>query len=1060
MGEIPRIFTVTVDANACAPGELERRVTELDRQVGRSQGSDEPAFEIAGIAARLRDLGYPAPPRSARFETTGLLGTGANGRVYAVRDHDLDRPVAVKLLSEERPSGDELARFVEEARITASLEHPNVLPVHDIALNSRGQAYFTMKRIEGRSLGDALGESSPGRRLAPLDDHNALVNVVSGVCQALALAHRRRIVHQDVKPDNIMLGEFGEVLLVDWGSAQRLDAGAPRLYGTPLYMSPEQARRERADERSDVYCVGATLFHALTLRPPTWDDDAERFWTRKRAGELDEPTLAERAAVPAPLLAIALKALQPRPEQRYADAGALLEDLRRFQAGVAVSAWREPWWRRARRWHHRNRRALWSWTAAGTVLLTLVAALWGERLQEMATWGDPIVDERFADDSWRERWLPGPGSFERRGTRMVSTGGGDNLLVLKERLQGDIAVEYEAEMLPGGHPCDISLIWARDRELSPDGRRVVKLVGVYDLQVGAYDGAYTAIALGDTGRQVAVDPFRPEPGRRYRMRIEVVGDRLSLAVDGRVLCEWVDQFPVTGGYIALRGYYEEKAFGPVRVYSARHGLPEKVRATAIGDATASLVENTDDPAKRSYAYGIAAHEYEMVATSHPETRIGREALYKQGLCLWLDGQHERAFALWRPLRGGEFDAQVRVHDIEEALAAKDVPLALSRIEQLAAVGSEGRHLAAMRWADGITPAIALDDHAQLQAYLETHDRCLASESAVDFLAGTALKQLGRPEEVLRRYPYQRCLCAQALAELGRGEELVERYPDQRGPYTAACAHMGLYERMDYDFLSFQGHEALVLQGRGEEVLTRFPEDHENCAYALIALGRLDELLERYPEIWYHRARALCLLGRTGELSDRADATRFWMHQALGEYDEMQRDPHTPPDRLQWARCGSGLEAWIAGDRAAARERFAAPPIDPTAATAELAWPRCILAPYLEGLASGDWSALDRSLDDLLAHHRYTDIQRYWHMAAYLAGRIDDRAFLAQPVKAWTPGRLLLLRAMRRERLGDRAGAAADYAALLALPAWRRGEEPDALRDRFVSWRLSELRPPP
>ena len=142
------------------------------------------------------------------------------------------------------------------------------------------------------------------------------MNVILRVCDAVACAHGRGILHRDIKPDNIMLGAFGEVMLVDWGSALMSDereAAVGRVMGTPNYMSPEQARGELVDQRSDIYCLGASLFHLLTRRVPVSATSAEEFWDKKRHGTIDVPRSGQGEWCPARLLDIALKAMAPGP---------------------------------------------------------------------------------------------------------------------------------------------------------------------------------------------------------------------------------------------------------------------------------------------------------------------------------------------------------------------------------------------------------------------------------------------------------------------------------------------------------------------------------------------------------------------------------------------------------------------------------------------------------------------------------------------------------------------------------------------------------------------------
>jgi len=172
-----------------------------------------------------------------------------------------------------------------------------------------------------------------------------LLTLLLKVSDALTRAHARGVIHQDVKPDNIMLGEHGEVVLVDWGEARLRGESrvgkTSQIIGTPIYMSPEQAQGERADERSDVSCLGASLFHALLLRYPTWSDDQEVFWHQKRTGLIDPPTANEQTRFPRRLLAIISKSMAVDAGERYQSIVEFANDLTAFQAGQAVQAYHE-----------------------------------------------------------------------------------------------------------------------------------------------------------------------------------------------------------------------------------------------------------------------------------------------------------------------------------------------------------------------------------------------------------------------------------------------------------------------------------------------------------------------------------------------------------------------------------------------------------------------------------------------------------------------------------------------------------------------------------------------
>jgi eukaryotic-like serine/threonine-protein kinase len=261
---------------------------------------------------RLRAALGPPDLAGTRYELLGTLGRGGMGTVYRVRDAELQREVALKVLDV-----DDDERLPGEARVAAQLEHPGIVPVHDLGRLPDGRLYFTMKLVRGERLDRwATAARSRAERLA----------VVQRLCETAAFAHAHGVVHRDLKPENIMVGTFGEVLVMDWGVAQlRGDSGT--VAGTRGFMAPEQARGEEVDARADVHALGA-LLRCLT-------PDA-----------------------PAPLRAIAARATAESPPDRYPGALELSADIARFLAGEAVQAHREGPLERVARVAARHRVAL------------------------------------------------------------------------------------------------------------------------------------------------------------------------------------------------------------------------------------------------------------------------------------------------------------------------------------------------------------------------------------------------------------------------------------------------------------------------------------------------------------------------------------------------------------------------------------------------------------------------------------------------------------------------------------------------------------------------------
>lgn len=225
---------------------------------------------------RLVDIAAMPELPGDRYALQEPLGEGGMGTVYAAYDEALDREVAIKLVRTD--AGEAIAeRLRHEARVLARLEHPGIVPVHDVGRLADGRLYYVMKRVRGETLTRYLENTrSMDRRLA----------IFERVCEAVAFAHGHNIMHRDLKPDNVMVGAFGEVLLVDWGVAKLLSEidGASRaaagfstrdgrtlsgtVIGTPGFMAPEQARGEPVDARADVHALGAILFQMLVARPP------------------------------------------------------------------------------------------------------------------------------------------------------------------------------------------------------------------------------------------------------------------------------------------------------------------------------------------------------------------------------------------------------------------------------------------------------------------------------------------------------------------------------------------------------------------------------------------------------------------------------------------------------------------------------------------------------------------------------------------------------------------------------------------------------------------------
>ena len=310
---------------------------------------------------RLRQVIREVDFSGTKYRSIRELGRGGMATVYLALDQDLERHVALKVLDLPDASGELVKRMWCEAKIMAQLEHPGIVPIHDVGVLPEDRVFFAMKYVDGKRLSDVQGEDLPAR-----------LRMFQKICDAVAFAHAQGIIHRDLKPQNIMVGNFGEVLVLDWGLAKALgetvdssgtDQGNPdktltghgQILGTPAYMAPEQAEGNPTliDERTDVYALGAILYFILTGAAPF--EAATISSVRQHFHEVSLVLPRKKnPAISKPLEAICIKAMSQSKEQRYADAKELRDDVIRYLDGLSVTAYRESFFETAQRWLSRN----------------------------------------------------------------------------------------------------------------------------------------------------------------------------------------------------------------------------------------------------------------------------------------------------------------------------------------------------------------------------------------------------------------------------------------------------------------------------------------------------------------------------------------------------------------------------------------------------------------------------------------------------------------------------------------------------------------------------------
>ena len=343
-----------------------------------------------------RDLPKHVKNGFMRYRDFQPLTQGGEAILRTCVDENLGRTVVMKTLQPQFQNLETYQkRFLREARVTAQIPHPATIPVYELSRDAEGNAYFTMKKLRGRDLSDILDKISEGDKATiekyPLD---SLLNVLIHCSQCLAFAHNQKVVHRDMKPANIMIGDYGEIMVLDWGLAKVWDmeddedvdrlirsgqqamsgrlTGRGDVQGTPFYMSPEQAvETGDVNERTDIYNMGIILFEVLTGESYMSGKNFKEIKRKLQEDPVREPrAVAPLKKIPAELNAICMKALQRSVTDRYQKMFEFSEDLRAALLGNPVSVYHEPIWGRVLKWRDRKvfSAASLIWMLAGAML--------------------------------------------------------------------------------------------------------------------------------------------------------------------------------------------------------------------------------------------------------------------------------------------------------------------------------------------------------------------------------------------------------------------------------------------------------------------------------------------------------------------------------------------------------------------------------------------------------------------------------------------------------------------------------------------------------------------
>lgn len=736
-----------------------------------------------------------------RYQIDKELTPDTNSSVFEVTDLNLHRTVTVKVASSDQGHKlDNAHKLIHEALIISYFDHPGIPPVYDLEYSDNQQIFCTMKKVNGAPLTELIESSSVENEnsyIHKYDTINELTGIFIKVCEAMAYAHNHQVLHRNIKPEKIVIGAHGEVYIIGWDAAVDLqndenDTGI--LCGTPLYMSPEQALCTEIDYRSDVYAIGATLFHALFKVGHVKRDNFDDFWSAKLEGAIDDLSEEQARSVPNALADICFKCLQKNPDERYQSVEQLLDELKAFQSGVVDSG---------EQTEQEVKSTL--MIVVGVLFFFLAFINIYQLFQSHNSWGEPYYSETFDlgdgnPSNWQEHWLSHGGTFALDEDLLRTQDGPAFTLWFKERIYGPVAIEYDGQMLPGSQAGDLSIVYSPDIHAQKRGQRVQ----LYYLQNGAYDNAGSTIATPQ-GR-LDFEPFELKHGVTYRIRAEIDGKKLRTFIDGRLICSYDLILPLNAGYIGIYAFYDEKTIDNIAIYKK----PLAARSVDMKIADALLDNQANEGALERYT------SIQKIARKQD---LQEELTYKIGLCHYRLGEIDAAYEQWNTVTNKEYLPAINFYKWEE----------LSK-------RGEYEELLRQMYYKHRSPDDLVRKNIRHQWSMFLNRLAFAGEDDLirEFIN---FRQVNFPESRLFSNNILR-----ALSVVGEANRAIEMFPEQDLIVVSALIEMGEYQRVidDYAHMRSNVATALVYSGQYQRVIDEFKGQKEQVFEAYIGLNKLDE----------------------------------------------------------------------------------------------------------------------------------------------------------------------------------------------------------------------------
>lgn len=548
----------------------------------------------------------PKPPEKYKFRRS--VGQGGMKVVIQVKDRDTTRDIAMAILpdAKARPK-EEIVRFIEEARITASLEHPNIVPVHDIGVDSNGTPYFTMKLLKGETLASVLRKLHEGNP-EYLENYTLykLLRIFVKICNGIAFAHSKGVIHLDLKPENIQLGDFGEVIIMDWGLAKVIEKQEPvpsdekpRFFteprdgvrqGTPGYMAPEQAAGKNSEQdcRTDVYALGAILYAMLTYENPLHETKIEEMIRETIQGDIIPPSkrTADRQ-IPSSLEAVVMKAMALQPENRYRGAKELRNEVLAFMSGYATSAERATPLKKIFLFLYRHRFTVIPGVAVFLLLIGIMFYAFHEISNQYGDWIKVFQRDftrnspSFDGISFRDVRNRIPVSQWDRNAEGLVMPRGEWLWLSETAIPGNVRVEVKVLPATAGAIIEIAL----NAKQIPM-KKILEFLPGYTLQVSSLRGTADQILKKESASHeiVASTPSSLIPGEINSIVFERDGENIIFSINGKKQLS-TDLFPLKGrdfSRIGIRSIGTGMTIRSIEVF--RLALPVKASPVIAGDA--------------------------------------------------------------------------------------------------------------------------------------------------------------------------------------------------------------------------------------------------------------------------------------------------------------------------------------------------------------------------------------------------------------------------------------------------------------------------------------------